>query len=127
MTLSETLQRHLLLCEQIHQLLLEENRLLQTTRMPPPEDFLQRKRELLPRLDAAKAALTQAKANHGKEVASEASTIDRLQKKMLSLLLLDRENEKLLLKYSVPTDALRTAAKPRTHVVARAYSSGTAS
>jgi hypothetical protein len=52
--------------------------------------------------------------------------IERLQKKMLSLLLLDRENEKLLLKYSVQSEIFRVAAKPRPHLVTRAYSAAAA-
>lgn len=121
MNLSESLQQHLALCEEIHRLFLEENRLLQSTRKPPGDSFLARKRDLLPRLDAARLALGVGKLEPDAK-ANEAA-IDRLQKKILSLLLLDRENEKLLLKYSVQADAFKLAAKPRTHLVARAYSS----
>lgn len=122
MNLAETLQQHFLLCEQIHLLLLEENRLLQSTRRPPGEEFLARKSELLPKLDAARVALSIAKMNEAAEISLHTVAIDRLQKKMLSLLLLDRENEKLLLKYSVQADVFRIAAKPRAQLVNRAYS-----
>ncbi len=122
MNLTETLQQHLILCEGIHLLLLEENRLLQTTRKPPGESFLTRKSELLPRLDAARVALGIARVTQSDEVGLHHAAIERLQKKMLSLLLLDRENEKLLLKYSIQAEAFQIAAKPRAHLVTRAYS-----
>ncbi len=126
MNLAETLQQHLLLCEQINLLLLEENRILQTTRKPPTGEFLTRKSELLPRLDAARLALSIGKMTEAAEIPLQKVAIERLQKKMLSLLLLDRENEKLLLKYSVQADAFRVAAKPRAHLVNRAYSAAAA-
>jgi len=126
MNLADSLQQHLLLCEGIHLLLLEENRLLQTTRKPPGEIFLARKRELLPKLDAACLALRTGKATQGGEVSSHTATIERLQKKMLSLLLLDRENEKLLLKCSMQGEAFRVAPRPSSHLVSRAYSAAAA-
>jgi len=122
MNLTETLQQHLDLYDEIHRVLSEENRLLQTTRKPPSEDFLTWKRDLLPRLDSTRVALGAARSTPAKEEKSHKPTIERLQKKMLSLLLLDRENEKLLLKYSVQTESFRVAAKPRPHLVTRAYS-----
>lgn len=122
MNLAEILQEQCTLCEQIHRLLLEENHLLQTTRKPPGEDFLARKRDLLPRLDGSRFALGRGKRMYSGEISLHLALIERLQRKMLSLLLLDRENEKLLLKYSIQTDAFRIAAKPHAHLVSRAYS-----
>lgn len=122
MNLAETLQQHLLLCEEIHLLLLEENRILQTTKRPPSATFLGRKSKLLPKLDAGRVALSISKMTQECEVPMQRAAIERLQKKMLSLLLLDRENETLLLKCSLQADALKVAAKPRAHLVSRAYS-----
>jgi len=126
MNLAETLQQHLLLCEEIHLLLLEENRILQTTCKPPDQNFLTRKSQLLPRLDAARLALSISRMNGATELSLQKAAIDRLQKKMLSLLLLDRENEKLLLKYSVQAEAFRVSAKPRARMVAHAYTTAAA-
>ena len=126
MNLADSLQQHLLLCEEINLLLIEENRILQTTRRPPATDFLTRKSELLPKLDAARLALSIGKMTQEGEITLQKVAIERLQKKMLSLLLLDRENEKLLLKCSMQADAFRVAAKPRAHLVSRAYSSAAA-
>ena len=125
MNFVESLQQYFLLCEDIHILFLEENRILQTTHKPPGHDFLARKSKLLPRLDAARLALKIGGPDEP-ELSMQKAAVDRLQKKMLSLLLLDRENEKLLLKYSVQADAFRVAAKPRAHLVSRAYSAAAA-
>lgn len=126
MNLAESLQQHLLLCEEINLLLIEENRILQTTRRPPNNEFLTKKSQLLPKLDAARLAMTIGKMTQGGEISLQKATIERLQKKMLSLLLLDRENEKLLLKCSMQADAFKVAAKPRAHMVSRAYSAAAA-
>ena len=125
MNLVESLQQHILLCEDIYLLLLEENRILQATRKPPGHDFLTRKSTLLPRLDAACRAMSIARKMEAGDITAQKNAIERLQKKMLSLLLLDRENEKLLLKCSVQADAFRVAAKPCGHLVSRAYSAAT--
>ena len=126
MNLADTLHQHLLLCEEIHMLLLEENRILQTTQRPPNTAFLTRKSKLLPKLDAGRVALSIARMGAQCEVPMQHVALDRLQKKMLSILLLDRENEKLLLKYSLQAGALRVGAKPRAHLVSRAYSAAAA-
>jgi len=126
MNLTDTLQQHLDLYDEIHRVLSEENRLLQTTRKPPGEAFLAWKRELLPRLDSTRHALVAARSAPARDEGTHKPAVERLQKKMLSLLLLDRENEKLLLKYSVPTDAFRVVAKTRPHLVTRAYSAASA-
>jgi len=126
MNLAETLQQYFVVCEEVHSILLEENRILQTTQRPPCADFLNRKSKLLPKLDAGRVAMSIAKMTQACEVPMQHVAIDRLQKKMLSLLLLDRENEKMLLKYSLQTDVLRVGAKPRAHLVSRAYSAASA-
>ncbi len=99
---------------------------MQTTRRPPNNEFLTRKSHLLPKLDAARLAMTIGKMTQEGEISLQKAVIERLQKKMLSLLLLDRENEKLLLKCSMQADAFKIAAKPRAHLVSRAYSAAAA-
>lgn len=126
MNLAEALQQHLLLIEQINLLFIEEQRILQTTRKPPTEEFLSRKRDLLPRLEAVRLLLLRSKLTQGNEISAQKAAIERLQKKMLALLLLDRENEKLLLKYSVQAEAFRVPVKPPVHHVTRAYSAAAA-
>ena len=126
MNLTDTLESHFQLCQEVHQLLLEENRLLQTTHMPPERSFLDRKQSLLPRLDDSVRALQTARLSAPVGPGAHAPSIERVQKKMLAMLLLDRENEKLLLKHSFQNSAARMADKPDRNTVRRAYAAAAA-
>jgi flagellar biosynthesis/type III secretory pathway chaperone len=123
MNLAEALEQHFTLCQELHTLLLEESRILQTTQRPPTEAFLERKRELLPLLDFSLQAMRTAWATAPEEAAKHHGTIQRAQQKVLALMLLDRENEKLLLKHSFGTGISQLPAKPAGNLVRRAYAS----
>jgi hypothetical protein len=126
MNLTETLESHFQLCQEVHQLLMEENRLLQATRKPPERSFLDRKQLLLPRLDDSVSALQIARLSASGSSSAHAPSIERTQKKMLAILLLDRENEKLLLKHSFQSSAARMAETPDRNTVRRAYAAAAA-
>jgi hypothetical protein len=126
MNLTETLDCHFELCQEVHQLLLEENRLLQATRRPPERSFLDRKQLLLPRLDDSVSALQLARLSAPLNQSGHAPSVERVQKKLLAILLLDRENEKLLLKHSFQNSAARMAEKPDRNTVRRAYAAAAA-
>ena len=49
--IKDTLQSHLENCHIAYTLLLEENSILKREGKPPSEDFLEKKRNLLPRLE----------------------------------------------------------------------------
>lgn len=57
MTLMEALRQHQQICDELHELSLEENRFLQQNHRAPAPTLLERKRGLLERLDSALAAL----------------------------------------------------------------------
>ena len=101
MTPTEALQNHLSLCDEIHQLALEENRFLKQHQRPPDAALLERKRGLLVRLDES---LTALKANAapaaGRPDPARKETIEKARAKILQILHLDRENEQLLLRHS---------------------------
>ena len=48
---------HLLLCEQVHALLLEENTWLKTKKEAPGMELIERKQQMLPKLDESLANL----------------------------------------------------------------------
>jgi hypothetical protein len=121
MNLTETLESHFQLCQEVHHLLLEENRLLQTTQKPPDKTFLSRKQLLLPRLDDSLRALQLARRVTAEKSELHSPAIERTQKKMLAILLLDRENEKLLLKHCFQNSAAKITIKPTRNSVRRAY------
>ena len=100
MTHQSPLQNHRKLCDEIYQLALEENRFLKEQgRLPSPE-LIERKRQLLARLDESLAALRTAQ--HGQPASAENhAAAEQTKARILQFLHLDRENEQLLLRHSL--------------------------
>jgi hypothetical protein len=96
----EALQQHQELCNEIHQLALEENSFLQQHRRAPDAALLEKKRGLLARLDETLAAL-RAVPRHSAESASFRAALDKTRARILQILQLDKENEQLLLRFSL--------------------------
>ncbi|MFZ5497348.1 MAG: hypothetical protein ACOZE5_18660 [Verrucomicrobiota bacterium] len=110
----EALQHHQELCNEIHQLALEENRFLQQHRRAPDAALLERKKSLLARLEETLAAL-RAVPRHRAEGAAFRAALDKTRARILQILQLDRENEQLLLRFSlagVCVNAAPAAATP---------------
>ncbi len=89
----EILNSHLNLCEQIYQLLLEENSILRQTGESAPLELLHQKEDLLPVLKHSVSALKSIE--RGYPMLKEA--IEAAQKKSMKIFHLTRENEQLLL------------------------------
>jgi len=121
MTPQEVLQHHLQLCDEVYQLTLEENRFLKQHQRTPEESLLARKRAFLTRLDDSLTAL-KASASvppPGRPDVARKETIVKAREKILQILHLDRENEQLLLRYSLgvrPRPSGPTTAAPVSHV-----------
>ena len=109
---TEALKNHLNLCDEVHQLALEENRFLKQHQRPPDAALLERKRTLLARLDESLTALKAGSAeisNLKSEISNSSSrpdperkaVIEKARAKILQILHLDRENEQLLLRFSL--------------------------
>jgi len=98
----EVIRRHIALCDDAHALILEENRLLRSTGRPPEEDFLERKRTLLPRLDESLERLRVIRESGQPLGETARRQIESAQKKLLKIFMIDRENEQLLLKATLP-------------------------
>ena len=116
MTSTEALQNHLSLCDELHQLALEENRFLKQNQRVPDAPLLDRKRALLSRLDGSLAVIKEGNAAGGASPAgsrvdpARKEIIEKTRAKILQILHLDRENEQLLLRYSLGVRSPRTAA-----------------
>ncbi|HET7535433.1 MAG TPA: hypothetical protein VFJ90_03205 [Candidatus Didemnitutus sp.] len=95
----EALQQHQQLCDELHELALEENRFLQQNRRAPDAPLLDRKRALLARLDEALNALRGASRDKADTALKQA--LEKTRTRILQILQLDRENEQLLLRYSL--------------------------
>lgn len=111
MTQTEALQAHRQLCDELHQLALEENRFLKEHRKLPESALLERKRALITRLDASLAALREAPPVRPGDDERRA-LIEKAREKILQILHLDRENEQLMLRYTLsrPGHAPRASA-----------------
>lgn len=98
MSLADLLARHLALCDELHRLCVEENRILKNESRPPDEAWRERKRAVAARFEASLAELRARPANpaeHGGEV------LEQARQRHLQILHLDRENEQLLLRCSL--------------------------
>jgi hypothetical protein len=119
MVAEEILEEHMAACEQTYELMLDENRLLKTTGIPPGEDFLGQKRNALGQLDSA---LTMLRTLGDPEVTSrQRATISKTQQIVLKALLLDRENEQLLLKCTTQRRSVVPQARPTLDQIQRLY------
>jgi hypothetical protein len=120
-TPAKILREHLEICSDLHAVLLEENRHMRTTGGPPGDDLLLRKREILPRLDASLEGLRRINQEAGALTGEEEAAVQEGRKRLMQLLMLDRENERLLLKASLPPKLKAAFAPVIPGQVARAY------
>jgi hypothetical protein len=94
----EVIKDHLLLCEQVHALLLEENTWLKTEKRAPEMDLIERKQKILPQLDESLANLKKLKPEYFSPFDDSKKLVNESHSKLLQVFYLDRENEELLLK-----------------------------
>ncbi len=120
-THADILRDHVAICSELHTLFLEENRVLRTTSAPPPEDLLERKREFLPRLDASLERLRAINESGSRFSAEEQVLVQEGRKRLMQLLMLDRENERLLLRASLPPMVKAAYAPVMPGRIAKAY------
>jgi hypothetical protein len=80
------------LCEEVYQLMLDENRVLKASGQPPEESLLNRKRALLARLDESLGRLKGVAAQSKATTPELRAAMEKGQQSILRALLLDREN-----------------------------------
>lgn len=105
----EALQQHQQVCDELHELTLAENRFLQQERRAPDAALLEKKRTVLTRLDATLAALRGAPRDQAGGTAWR-QALDRTRARILQTLQLERENEQLLLRFSLAGNRVAPAA-----------------
>lgn len=120
-TPTNILKAHLQTCTELHELLLEENRVMRATSAPPSDALLERKKSLLPKLDESLRQLRGINESRTALSRDEAARVEEARRKLMQILMLDRENERLLLKAALPPK-LKAAYQPVVPgQVARAY------
>jgi hypothetical protein len=94
------LDDHLRLCDELHQLALDENRFLRLEQRAPDAALLTRKRALLENLDRSVVALRTQPAGSVRDPAAR-TRLETTRARILQILQLDRENGELLLRCSL--------------------------
>jgi len=118
---ADILRAHVAICSDLHALFLEENRRLRTTGTPPSEELLARKREFLPRLDSSLEQLRRINESTPRFTPEEQVLVQDGRRKLMQLLMLDRENERLLLRASLPPQLKSAYAPVIPGRIAKAY------
>ena len=115
------LREHVRLCSDLHDLFIEEGKIMRTTGAPPDEAFLRKKEEFLPVLDKGIELLKAINAEPENFPRGLSSLVEESRSKIMKLMMLDRENERLLLKTSLPPKMKEAYGKVAPGQVARTY------
>lgn len=97
---SPAVASHHQICDELHQLTLEENRFLRQHQRPPEAALLTRKRALLEKLEQSLETLRALPAGSVREPAAR-ELLEKTRTRILQVLQLDKENEQLLLRCSL--------------------------
>ncbi|MBI5690463.1 MAG: hypothetical protein HZC55_10240 [Verrucomicrobia bacterium] len=116
MTPLDAIADHHKLCDELHQLAMDENRFLRQHQRSPDSAFLARKQQMLGRLDESLLNLRAIPASsaRGPELRAE---LEKTRSRILQILQLDKENEQLLLRFSL------TRGRPETSPAAASSAS----
>jgi len=113
MSAEHALQEHLELCDEVFALVREENAHLREKRRAPQEALIERKRgasarlgESLERLKGLNKRGLRLRTGHLRELHRQC------QQRTMKIVMLDRENEQLLLKYSMGAQLPRVSQRP---------------
>ena len=101
---TEVLKQHLDLCNDVHQLLLEENTWLKVQKKVPEMQFLDKKKTIVERLELSLANLKKLKPEFFSPFDDSKKLVGESHAKLLQIFYLDRENEELLVKLNQPLD-----------------------
>lgn len=106
------IEQHHQLCDEIHQCALEENRFLRQHQTAPSPEFLTRKRKLLEALDQSLKELRALPSSSVRDATSKAK-LEAACDRILQIIQLDKENEQLLLRFSLARSQHVSLESPR--------------
>ncbi|MEM9158927.1 MAG: hypothetical protein AAGB46_07725 [Verrucomicrobiota bacterium] len=115
------LREHVRLCSDLHDLFIEEGKIMRATGSPPDEEFLVKKQEFLPVLDKGIELLKEINDKPDEFPRALSSLVEEARSQIMKLMMLDRENERLLLKTSLPPKMKEAYTKVAPGQVAKAY------
>jgi len=100
----DILKQHLALCQDVYQLLLEENTWLKVQKKVPEMQFLEKKKVIVERLEGSLSNLKKLKPEFFSPFDDSKKLVGDSHSKLLQIFYLDRENEDLLVKLNQPLD-----------------------
>jgi len=115
------LKEHIRLCSDMHELFIEEGRIMRSTGLPPDEAFLKRKETFLPILEKGLQLLKRINDDPNSFPRGLESLVEEARSKVMKLMILDRENERLLLKTSLPPKMKAAYGKAAAGQIAKTY------
>ena len=121
MSLPQSLNTHTALCEEIYDLMIEENRHLRSSGQPPADALLSRKSVLLGTLSFSLERIRAGMAEAAPTSPEIRQSARKAQQTIMRALLLDRENEQLLLKCTMQRRATTPAPRPAATQLQRTY------
>ncbi len=115
------LREHVRLCSDLHDLFIEEGQLMRSTGEPPSEEFLEKKKKFVDVLDKGLELLRMINESGEPVPPILSPLVKECRDKIMKLMIVDRENERLLLKCSLPPRMKEAYSKVAPGQVARAY------
>lgn len=115
------LREHIRLCGDLHELFMEEGKIMRSTGAPPNEEFMERKESFLPVLTRGVELLKRINEDPDSFPRSISPLVQECRDKIMKLMILDRENERLLLKSSLPPKMKQAFGKVVPGQIAKAY------
>ena len=112
----ELLEGYQRLCETVQSLLIQESTALKQGELPSTE-LLQKKADLLPQLEAGVQALKSV----DKLLPEDKKIVQKIQQKIMKMLILDQENEKLLLALQMSQQLSSNRGKVRSDLLKSLY------
>lgn len=116
------LKGHIRMCTDLYELFIEEGKLMRTTGAPPEEEFLERKKGFLVALDRGIELLQKINETPDSFPRSLSPLVKEARDLVMKIMMIDRENERLLLKASLPPRMKEAYSKVVPGQVAKAYS-----
>lgn len=116
------LKGHIRMCTDLYELFLEEGKEMRATGVPPTEEFLEKKKGFLGALDRGIELLQRINENPESFPRSLAPLVKEARDLVMKIMMIDRENERLLLKASLPPRMKQAYSKVIPGQVAKAYS-----
>ncbi len=119
--IEQILREHIRLCSDMHALFIEEGQIMRTTGSPPDDTFLKKKESFLPVLEKGLEFLQRINEDPTSFPRGLDSLVEEARAQLMKLMLLDRENERLLLRTSLPPKMKQVFGRAAAGQIAKAY------